>query len=390
MNSNSVLNNPVLLNYISSYLNVNDNQKLDNYIKPLTHNKTQTKILIRGQIQSGKTYKIIEYIKETHNCKLPIILYIQNSLSMLSQYEKSLKDNQIKYHSVSNLNFNSIISFLKYDFNSINKPYVILLMSNVYRKSILKEIIQLTGLKKYAFIIDESDLYFKELRHENIYTQAQTIIHVTATPYLKDYKNYFDQVIEVVPKHNYVGLTKVDTKFYESVEFQDYDTTCLQIIKNDFLKELIGIMLINIHNTIEHMNKLACLLMDKLYIYDIPIIVLSTESKLYYDNKITHIKHKSVSKIITMFESHSNIILIAHRLASRGINYSNLDYTRSITHQITTFGNSKTSFLQKARIFGNKHIDHPNSTMYIFNSNKDKYDSLVINTTNLDNSIFLK
>jgi hypothetical protein len=138
------------------------------------------------------------------------------------------------------------------------------------------------------------------------------------------------------------------------------------------------------------MNKLACLLMDKLYIYDIPIIVLSTESKLYYDNKITHIKHKSVSKIITMFESHSNIILIAHRLASRGINYSNLDYTRSITHQITTFGNSKTSFLQKARIFGNKHIDHPNSTMYIFNSNKDKYDSLVINTTNLDNSIFLK
>lgn len=390
MNSTSVINNPFILNYVSSYLTPTDNQKFDNAIKPLTKSYSQTQILIRGQVQSGKTAKIMEYIKEQQNPKLPVILHIQNSLSMLSQYEKTLKANNIKFHSISNQNYRSILSFLKYDFSSTNQPYVMLLMSNVYRKSIINDVIQITGLKKYTLIIDESDLYFKELRYDKLYTKANTVIHVTATPYLKDYRNYFDRVIEVIPNSNYVGLSQVKTKFYEHVELDKYNDTCLKIIKEDFLQEFIGMMLINIHHTINDMHKLACLLMNKLYVYDIPIILLSTESKLYYDNKISYIKNCSVSKIITMFENYPNVILIAHRLASRGINYSNLSYTRSITHQITTFGTSKTSFLQKSRIFGNKHIDHPDSTMYIFNSSQDEYDSLVLSTEKLDNSKLLK
>ena len=54
-------------------------------------------ILIYGQVQSGKTAKIMEYIKKS-NIRIKILM-IQNSLSMLSQYERSLNTNKIKFYS---------------------------------------------------------------------------------------------------------------------------------------------------------------------------------------------------------------------------------------------------------------------------------------------------
>ena len=68
-------------------------------------------ILIYGQVQSGKTAKIMEYIKNA-DVKTKILM-IQNSLSMLTQYERALSSNKIEYRSVSNSNISLAVCHAK-------------------------------------------------------------------------------------------------------------------------------------------------------------------------------------------------------------------------------------------------------------------------------------
>ena len=43
--------------------------------------------------------------------------------------------------------------------------------------------------------MDESDLYIKQIKHKSLYEKANECVHVTATPFLQMYNNYFDNVI---------------------------------------------------------------------------------------------------------------------------------------------------------------------------------------------------
>lgn len=392
MNLNTITNIPTLFNRISSYLTHNENDIFNNVI----NQHHQTKILIQGQVQSGKTAKIIEYIKQQHKYNLPFILHIQNSLTMLHQCENALRTNKIKFHSVSNPNYINITQFLRHhqynwklkDSEGNHTPYVILLMSNVYRKAILNNAIRATGLKRYQLIIDESDLYFDELRYGKLYKNAHTVIHVTATPYLRAYNNYFHKIIHVQPKPNYLSISRVKTHCF-NINPNDYNNKCLQIIERDFVNQLTGMMLINIYSTIDKMTQLAKFLMKHLKPYDIPVVLLSTESKLFYENSISTIKESFVPKIIDKFQDHSNIILIAHRFASRGINYVSSDYSCELSHQITTF-TSKTSLIQKCRILGNKNsLNNGNSknikvnhSLYILNYSETEFSKFVSYVSN--------
>lgn len=364
-------NNPSILNIVNSYLSTNDAIAFNNAIKT-TH--VQQKILIRGQIQSGKTGRIIQYIKETINNKLPTILCIQNSLSMLSQYEKALKSHNIHHHAVNSPNYDDILEELESKpYNS--KPYVILMINNVYRKNIMNSIVEESKLTRYSCIIDESDMCYDEFRYTKLYKNAQTVIHVTATPYLRAYNNYFNQVIDVNISPNYVGIKDVEPKFIEENESGNYNDSITKIVKEDFANLHTSMMLINVYSTVDKMHKLASHLMGELEsaFVPIPVIVISTDSYVYHNKKQTPIKSKLVSNIITEFNNYPNVILIAHRLANRGINYVNNDYSRSLTHQITTFTGTKTAFLQKCRLFGNKTFHKKRTHLYIIGCNETKY-----------------
>ena len=89
-------------------------------------------ILIYGQVQSGKTSKIMEYMKNTKVTTK--ILLIQNSLSMLAQYERALSENKIAFSTISNPNINSTISKMRL----MDKNMVLLVMNNNYRREILE------------------------------------------------------------------------------------------------------------------------------------------------------------------------------------------------------------------------------------------------------------
>lgn len=325
-------------------------------------------LLIYGQVQSGKTAKIINYI--TTNTNRVKILLIQNSLSMLYQYEISLRKNNIKYYSVCKNN----ISFVKQCIsNNSIKNIVLIVMNNIHRRTALDMIVERRKIN-YSLIMDESDLYHDIIKHSNIYKKAKECVHVTATPFIRSYKRYFDDVDIISPKKEYFGLNKLDTKFIPNVECE-YKTTT-NIIDEEFLQTSQGIMLINIHTRLENMQNMARYLSNKANLLKIPIVMLSSKNVLYYNKKIKELQKMSVSEIISGLESHSHIIFIANRLSTRGINYSNLTYTRHLTHQIINKTLSKTNFIQRCRILGNK----PNTDklkLYCLRCDEDYFNNIM-------------
>jgi hypothetical protein len=84
----------------------------------------------------------------------------------------------------------------------------------------------------------------------------------------------------------------------------------------------------------------------------VPIVLLTSEKLLYFQNKIKNIKEKTISKIIDSLKEHKHIIFIANRLSNRGLSYVSSDYTIHLTHQITKVKTSVSSFLQSLRILG--------------------------------------
>jgi hypothetical protein len=166
--------------------------------------KLQRKVLIYGQVQSGKTARIMQYIKQSSiSVKL---LFIQNSLSMLSQYNIALKQNNIKCFIVSRPNMGLILQHLM----SPTRDVVFIIMNNSYRRSIIELILAHRKIQDYLMIMDESDLYHDSISKSQLYKNASECVHVTATPFTKEYKKYFDEVIVIKPKDEYIGFDKMD------------------------------------------------------------------------------------------------------------------------------------------------------------------------------------
>jgi hypothetical protein len=84
----------------------------------------------------------------------------------------------------------------------------------------------------------------------------------------------------------------------------------------------------------------------------IPIVVLSTKIYVILNGVITCYTVKNIQLFMDKFNKHSHVIVIANRLSTRGMNYTNSTYSRFITHQISMANSSYTNFLQKCRIFG--------------------------------------
>lgn len=357
-----VFQNRKILSHVFDFLG-DDN--IRNKFLP-TYNK---QILIYGQVQSGKTSKIMEYIKNT-NIKTKILI-IQNSLSMLAQYERALNLNKIEFRTVSTYDISLIVHHTK----RVNTNIVLLMMNNNYRREALDIILSKINVSIYSLIMDESDLYYKNLMISSLYKKASECVHITATPFSSGYKAYFDEVIVIPPKKEYISFNKLNIIFIPEVDCE-YNTT-MNIIKKDFLKSTQGIMLITIHNRILQMENSCNYLSRQSLLLNVPIVMLSSKNTLYFNKKKKELLRMSISEIISGLEDHQHIIFVANRLASRGINYSDLTYSRHLTHQIIKKNDSKTNFIQRCRILGNKEGVREKLKLYCLNCDEDYFQSVL-------------
>ena len=200
----------------------------------------------------------------------------------------------------------------------------------------------------YTILMDESDI----TQNNPLREKATSEIHVTATPFR--YKpNLFDKV-QFIDKHpNYFGLDKVTLK---SVPV---DTSYLAIVR-DFMASR-GILLINSFTRIESMKTIARELSSAYP--TVPVILLTNDKGVYMNRVLHRIRTTSINVLLDQFTDESHVIIVANRMATRGISFTNSARTTHITHQITKT-NTITGFLQKCRIFG-VYSEQPNLTLYL-------------------------
>jgi hypothetical protein len=100
---------------------------IEDYISQSTFEKLEKNILIFGQVQGGKTNKIIEILQSKKYENEIKVLVVQNSLLVIEQYIQRLKSKNIEYQIVTK------------DIKTIEKK-VILLLNNCYRYDHFKKI----------------------------------------------------------------------------------------------------------------------------------------------------------------------------------------------------------------------------------------------------------
>lgn len=335
------------------------------YIAPTSHT------LVYGQVQCGKTSKIMDYIQK-YRPSLPKIVVIQNNLFMLNQYIRALKNKNISYKIINNE-----ISTQMY-----KEEQVLLIIHNKFRMNALVKYLDTnrSAIKKFCLVLDESDQYLKKIQNHRIFKDAKNVLHVTATPfrYQKSFK--VDNMVVLKPRNNYVGLNDVEIKemalFKNPEEPTSVYTTKLRmcinaIIAKDFIKKQAGIMLITCFRFVADMKSEAQRISIKHP--TIPVVVLTTTSCVYLNGFVRmQMNEKNVQKLFDRFKN--NVILIANRLSNRGVNYTDSSYTKHITHQISLSSNNYTSFIQKCRIFGTRPINSNKPVMYcIVNDNRIGY-----------------
>lgn len=284
-----------------------------------------SKKLIYGPIQSGKTAKILVEVQRT---KLFVVLIVQNSRWVQKQYEQRFREAGVP------------LQVVRASTTALTER-VVVLMNNKHQ---LAKYMTLNPPKTYAILLDESDLtQFHPLR-----ANAASEIHVTATPFR--YKaGTFDE-IEFVEKHpHYYGLDKVHLK-----PFKDYFT-----VVNDFLTSR-GILLINTFTRVEEMRTVAMQLSSAYP--TVPVILLTTHKGVYLNREFVRIRGSSLNRLLDRY-TEPHVIIVANRMATRGISFSNSSHTAHITHQVSK-PNTPTGFLQKCRILG-IYPNLPQLTLYI-------------------------
>lgn len=315
---NTISHIPPLIDTIIDYT---DNDIVTRYYKFNVNNNLKKTIikrhtLIYGQIQSGKTQKIIDTIKKHNSYK--IILVIQNSLLVLNQYISRFKS--------ENLKLNIIDSSHNKLTNGIN-----IILNNKHRKKYILNV----NLNLYILFFDEADLTYKSFKPFYGFKRY----YITATPF--NMKVQFDNTIEITPPINYYGLNELTVNVYDN----DYSN-----VFQDFIDQKSGILLITTFRLIETMIELSMMLSIKYP--NLTFIVLNSTVKQVNNGFVKIIKKQSINKIIDNLQNESHIVFISHRLASRGLSFVSSDYKRHLTHQILKLNTNVVSNIQKTRLCG--------------------------------------
>jgi hypothetical protein len=294
--------------------------------------------LIYGEVQSGKTAHIIQELTNATPL-IPMVLVIQNSLLVKKQYESRLQEKGIPFQIIDRHT------------KKIDKQ-VVVLMNNSHQ---MKKYTKLGGPKTYRLLLDESDI----TRNHKLVKNALTETHITATPFHRKYYNqFFDEIHFTERNPDYFGLDKVTLR---EAPLNAQGKIDIQEVAQDFLQSSMGMLLINHLSRIQDMNWRAFQL--SIAFPNIPIVVMSSKKRVYLNRINTAIKEKKINKVLDRFNTNNHVIIIANRLSNRGLSYTNSDYSRHITHQLSKCS-CITSFLQKCRIFG-IYKDHPNLIIYL-------------------------
>lgn len=357
-----VILNRDLFTHILSYLEQKQLKKLFprlknnvhyDYICPTTHT------LIYGQVQSGKTHKIMNYIKH-YKRDYTKILIIQNSILILKQYIINLMKNNITFKIINKTSVK----------DTYNNEQVLITLTNKFRINYLMKYLKTNKyiIKNYCLVLDESDQYIKRISKYSLFKEAKNILHVTATPFVFNKKFMLDNMSSIDIKENYIGINNVDITEIQVIKITEQHSyftrlkECVySIIANDFMLKQEGIMLITCFNKILDMKGEAgriSLIHPKAI-----VIVISSVIGVYINGVLRmKIKNKNLQKLFDHFRGH--VILIANRLSNRGFNYTNSTYTKHLTHQISVSSDDHTNFLQKCRIFGLRPTDSVKPMLY--------------------------
>ena len=394
MNIINVINNPDLFTYILSYLNKPNLKQIISTFKKYIHYdyiSPTNNILLYGQVQSGKTNKIMNYITNYKTNIIKIII-IQNSVNMLEQYTFKLKEFNIKYKIINT-------NALSY---SYNKEKVLITICNKYRINILLKYITQNNIKKYCLVLDESDQYLDKIINHTIFTNAKNTLHVTATPFKYNLIRYnklldIDNIIKLNTPSNYTGIQNIDiisiNLFQELTTDDNYNiiiikNNIINILNTDFFQNSTGFMLINCFT---RLNKMINSATEFSILYNtIPFIVLSSNTYIIINGISKKIKVKNIQKFISSFNIYPHIVFIANKLSNRGVNFTTDTYSRYISHQISIPNGNYTSFLQKCRILGiRKEETNMKPKLYCLIKNH-LHTSFVIKLQNKINNLFIK
>jgi len=337
----------VVLEELREYLDPTD------YIDIVLHKR---RILIYGQVQSGKTAAIVEAIQKPVYDKLQKIIVIQNSLLVLKQYQQRLKDAGITYQVIKK-NTRNLASD------------VLILMNNKarYAKYCKLAASETATPPKYVLFMDECDSYYK-----GTHPLAQNAVHeyyITATPRNKQYMTpgFFHTVERIPASSEYKGMHHIDIEYS--------DSPVISVVEK-FTREIPnGMLLINAYRYIAEMECVGRML--SYHYEEIPIVLLNSERKIFYRGKTMVLKYMSIAAIIDRLKSLPHVIFISNRMSLRGLSYCSSDYTRHLTHQYSNFsdGITITNSLQRMRLLG-KYGDDTPLKLIVPTSNESKIMSM--------------
>jgi hypothetical protein len=337
----------VVLEELREYLDPAD------YIDIVLHKR---RILIYGQVQSGKTVAIMEAIQKPVYDKLQKIIVIQNSLLVLKQYQQRLKDAGITYQVIKK-NTRNLASD------------VLILMNNKARYAKYCKLVasETATPPKYVLFMDECDSYYK-----GTHPLAQNAVHeyyITATPRNKQYMTpgFFHTVERIPASSEYKGMHHIDIEYS--------DSSVISVVEK-FTREIPnGMLLINAYRYIAEMECVGRML--SYHYEEIPIVLLNSERKIFYRGRTMVLKYMSIAAIIDRLKSLPHVVFISNRMSLRGLSYCSSDYTRHLTHQYSNFsdGITITNSLQRMRLLG-KYVDDTPLKLIVPTDNESKIMSM--------------
>lgn len=380
----------ILKKYFNSESYLNNNGKSKDIIKSLVKNN---KIIVMGDVQSGKTSKLIDVIIERTKNNSAIVIYLTgNRNSLLKQNHKRFFDhfeninkqnNSLKY--IVNKKIHNTDARIKLVSDHLDKGNTYITSELKLPKTLNNLYSFLSNFREHQIIIiddegDEASLSKVTKREIGKITRfpKSKYISITATPYrnLYDNEEFYDDFVVLERNNEYKGYLSFNKKNYVIV---DEKLSNLQIIYQPLLMWAeISIendiqsntqILFNISSKIESHEEQADLISDFLQNGDL--------IKLYKKNYITkdiYIFLSSIdiendlvvlnSKSADMIQNeHSNKINEGKKIIIGGINLSRGNTYENLIVEVMINAASKTNpatLLQRARWYGYGEIKNIN------------------------------
>ncbi len=363
----------------------------DSKFKIFNNDKQKERVLVVGQVQSGKTNFMIEQSFEALSSGYDVsIIFGGTNNNLLSQTQKrfndKIVDNEFYFFDSSDRNFKKIPQ---------GKTVIVCLKGKASLEKLIELIKNTTEEKKMILFDDESDFGGIDISKSGnpstinrlineIYdmTQRITFVSVTATPFadiLSQSGKSFNRAHALIPNEEYTGSKFFlnNKEIYDEIQDDEDLNDILEILIShvkrveSFGKNETQLLINNSLNTTDHismMNKVQRML---------DFIASNPEM-----NELDNIKHEEIveelkdnifvlnkdTEYINFKNRHS--IIIGGALVSRGYTFEKLLTTVMINSPKEK--NSADTLLQRARWFGYRRVDDIYKYMKVFISTKTR------------------